>query len=139
MGFIVETKNLTKRFHQFTALDALAIAIEEGEIYSLLGPNGAGKSTCIKLLTTLLQPSSGDAFIDGISIVAHPFRVRERIGYVPQMISVDGTLTGYENLLLFAKLYDIPSREAKGRVTEYLRFMNLEDPLIKPFEPIRAA
>ena len=127
MGFIVETLELTKQFGRFMALDHLSISLEEGEIFALLGPNGAGKTTAIKLLTTLLVPTSGDAFIDGISIIKHPFKVRRLIGYVPQMISVDGTLTGYENLLLFAKLYDIPSKEAKRRVLESLEFMNLTD------------
>lgn len=127
MGFIVETLELTKQFGRFIALDHLNISLEEGGIFALLGPNGAGKTTAIKLLTTLLAPTSGDALIDGISIIKHPFRVRRLIGYVPQMISVDGTLTGYENLLLFAKLYDIPSKEAKRRVWESLEFMNLTD------------
>lgn len=132
MALLLTTQYLTKRFHAFTALDALTISIEEGEIFSLLGPNGAGKSTCIKLLTTLLKPSSGDAIIDGVSVVDHPFRIRRLIGYVPQMISVDGTLTGYENLLLFAKLYDLPSQEAKQRVNEYLGFMELQEAAHKP-------
>ncbi len=127
MSTIVQTINLSKQFGNFTALDKLNISIEEGEIFSLLGPNGAGKSTAIKLLTTLLAPSSGDAIINGISILKHPFRVRTLIGYVPQMLSADGTLTGYENLLLFAKLYDIPSAEAKKRIKAALEFMKLEE------------
>ncbi|MDP4261288.1 MAG: ATP-binding cassette domain-containing protein [Bacteroidota bacterium] len=125
MGFIIQTVQLSKKFRDFVALDHLDISVEEGEIFSLLGPNGAGKTTAIKLLTTLLTPSSGDAFIDGISIVKHPFKVRSLIGYVPQMLSADGTLTGYENLILFAKLYDIPPKEAKQRVKQSLEFMNL--------------
>lgn len=127
MGFIVQTIQLSKRFGDFIALDHLNISLEEGEIFALLGPNGAGKTTAIKLLTTLLTPSSGDAFIDGISIVKHPFKVRSLIGYVPQMLSAEGALTGYENLLLFAKLYDIPSKEARQRVKQSLEFMNLEE------------
>lgn len=127
MEFIVQTFDLSKRFGKFTALDKLNINIGEGEIFSLLGPNGAGKSTAIKLLTTLLSPSSGDAIIDGISIIKQPFKVRSLIGYVPQMLSADGTLTGYENLLLFAKLYDIPPKEAKQRVSQSLNFMHLEE------------
>jgi len=98
---------LRKRFGDFIAVDNLSISMQEGEIFSLLGPNGAGKSTAIKMLTTLLKPTSGDALIDGISIIKNPFKVRGLIGYVPQIISADGTLTGYENLLLFAK-YNTP-------------------------------
>lgn len=126
MEIIVQTEQLSKRFGDFIALDNLDISLEQGEIFSLLGPNGAGKSTLIKLLTTLLKPSSGDAFIDGVSILKNPFKVRSLIGYVPQMLSADGTLTGYENLLLFAKLYDIPSKEARQWVNQSLEFMNLE-------------
>ena len=127
MTHIVQTKYLCKRFGSLTALEGLNLSIEEGETFALLGPNGAGKTTAIKLLTTLLKPSSGDAWIDGISITKEPFKVRRKIGYVPQMTSVDATLTGYENLLLFARLYDLPSREAKQRVNEYLAFMDLQD------------
>ncbi len=127
MDAIAETYNLSKHFGNFKALDSLNIRLEPGEVFSLLGPNGAGKSTAIKLLTTLLQPSSGDAMIAGISIVKHPFRVRRLIGYVPQMLSADSTLTGYENLLLFARLYDLPAREAKQRAQESLKFMNMEE------------
>lgn len=127
MDAIAETHNLSKRFGNFNALDSLNIRLDPGEVFSLLGPNGAGKSTAIKLLTTLLQPSSGDAMIAGISIVKHPFRVRRLIGYVPQMLSADSTLTGYENLLLFARLYDLSAREAKQRAQESLKFMNMEE------------
>lgn len=127
MNIIVYRVQLSKHFGSFTALDNLTISVEEAEIFSLLGPNGAGKTTAMKILTTLLKPSSGDAFINGVSIRKNPFKVRSLIGYVPQMISVDGTLTAYENLLLFAKLYDISSKEAKQRVKQSLEFMNLED------------
>jgi ABC-2 type transport system ATP-binding protein len=125
MDIIVQTIRLCKKFGTFVALDNLDISLEKGEIFSLLGPNGAGKTTTIKLLTTLLKPSSGDAIIDGVSIKKDPYKVRKLIGYVPQMLSADGTLTGYENLLLFGKLYDIPGKEAKKRANESLEFMNL--------------
>ncbi len=80
-------------------------------MFALLGPNGAGKSTTIKMLTTLLPPSAGSARVDGLDIVRHAGAVRRIIGYVPQMLSADGTLTGRENLLVFARLYDVPRRE----------------------------
>ncbi|MDN3659228.1 ATP-binding cassette domain-containing protein [Ferruginibacter paludis] len=132
MAIVVQTEQLSKRFGDFIAVDSLNITINEGEIYSLLGPNGAGKSTAIKMLTTLLKPSSGDAWIDGISIAKSPFKVRSLIGYVPQMLSAEGTLTGYENLLLFAKLYDIPSKEGKQRINQALAFMSLQEAAHKP-------
>src|SRR5215216_5257855 len=103
---ILETEALTRRFGKLTAVDALTVSVERGEVFGLLGPNGAGKTTVIKKLTTLLPPTSGVARVAGHDIARHPGRVRRAIGYVPQMVSVDGSLTGYENLLIFAKLYD---------------------------------
>ena len=129
---IVEIKKLTHKFGSFTAVDSLNINIEAGEAFALLGPNGAGKSTAIKMLTTLLPVTSGEAFICGFNITTQPDKVRSVIGYVPQMISVDGTLTGMENLLLFARLYDIPSKECKPRVLDSLAFMGLADAAKKP-------
>jgi ABC-2 type transport system ATP-binding protein len=127
MSSLVETHKLARRFGSFTAVEGLDLNIESGDIFSLLGPNGAGKSTVIKMLTTLLPPTSGDAHINGLSIKTQPNEVRKIIGYVPQLLSADGSLTGYENLLLFAKLYDIPTKEAKKRVEEEIAFMGLED------------
>jgi ABC-2 type transport system ATP-binding protein len=101
--------------------------VEEGEIFGLLGPNGAGKSTIIKMLTTLLPPTSGVATVGGFDVVHEADKVRRLIGYVPQMLSADGTLTGRENLDIFAKLYDIPKVERRGRINEALRFMGLTD------------
>ncbi|HVX28657.1 MAG TPA: ATP-binding cassette domain-containing protein [Parafilimonas sp.] len=126
MNFLLEIKNLTRSFGDFIAVDNINLTVETGEIFALLGPNGAGKSTLIKMLTTLLPPTSGDAFIDGFSIKKEPNKVRRKIGYVPQMLSADSSLTGYENLLLFAKLYDISSKEAKRRANESIEFMELQ-------------
>src|SRR5215211_7777475 len=110
---ILETEALTRTFGKLTAVDALDIAVERGEAFGLLGPNGAGKTTAIKMLTTLLPPTSGKASVAGFDVVRNASSVRRLIGYVPQTISVDGALTGYENLLIFAKLYDIPARDRK--------------------------
>jgi ABC-2 type transport system ATP-binding protein len=129
---IIETKKLTRTFGSSIAVNALDMSIEVGEAFALLGPNGAGKTTAIKMLTTLLPVSSGEAFICGFSITTQPKNVRRVIGYVPQMLSVDGTLTGMENLLLFARLYDIPSKECKPRVLDSLAFMGLSDAAKKP-------
>jgi ABC-2 type transport system ATP-binding protein len=124
---ILEAQALTHRFGNLTAVDALSISIEAGEIYGLLGPNSASKTTTIKMLTTLLPPTSGSAKIAGFDIVHSQSEVRRNIGYVPQMLSADGTLTGYENLLIFAKLYDIPRKEREYRVREALNYMGLGD------------
>jgi ABC-2 type transport system ATP-binding protein len=124
---ILETKALTRRFGSMTAVDSLSIAVESGEIFGLLGPNGAGKSTAIKMMTTLLPPSGGEAQIAGYSITKNAPQVRRVIGYVPQLLSADGSLTGYENLLIFAKLYDIPREEREKRVKDALEFMGLSE------------
>jgi ABC-2 type transport system ATP-binding protein len=124
---ILETTDLTRRFGAFTAVDRLTLAVEAGEVFGLLGANGAGKTVTIKMLTTLLPPTSGNARVAGFDIRHQAAEVRRVIGYVPQMISADGALTGYENLLIFAKLYDIPRAERAARITGALAFMDLED------------
>ena len=122
---VIEIKTLTRRFGAFTAVDALTLSVNAGEVFGLLGSNGAGKTTTIKMLTTLLPPSSGEARVAGFSISTQAVDVRRSIGYVPQAVSVDGSLTGYENLLIFAKLYDLPHREQQARIREALEFMGL--------------
>src|SRR5450755_2052283 len=109
----IELRQLTRRFGDFTAVDHLNFAVRRGQIFGLLGSNGAGKSTLVKMLTTLLPPSEGDALVGGVSILADPAEVRSRIGYVPQMLSADGMLTGRENLLFSARLYDVAAAERK--------------------------
>jgi len=124
---ILQTLELTRRFEKSTAVDTLNISVASGEVFGLLGPNGAGKSTVIKMLTTLLPVSSGKAYLAGYDVTHQPDAVRRVIGYVPQALSADGTLTGYENLLIFSKLYDIPPRRRKQQISEVLEFMGLED------------
>jgi len=124
---VIETTALTRRFGSLTAVDGLTMSVEPGEIFGLLGPNGAGKTTAIKMLTTLLPPTSGTATVAGFSITRQASRVRRAIGYVPQMLSADGSLTGYENLWVFARLYDVPRSERESRVHNALAFMGLED------------
>src|SRR5678815_2001650 len=105
--FAIETIDLTRKFGEITAVDHLNLHVRQGIIFGLLGPNGAGKSTTIKMLTTLLDPTTGTASVAGHDIVRHPADVRRSIGYVPQLVSADGGLTGYENLVLSARLYGI--------------------------------
>jgi ABC-2 type transport system ATP-binding protein len=124
---VLQTTALTRRFGDLTAVDNLTISVESGEVFGLLGPNGAGKTTVIKMLTTLLRPTSGEASVAGFSISRQAPDVRRVTGYVPQMISADGTLTGYENLMVFAKLYDVPRTEREQRVKDGLALMGLED------------
>jgi ABC-2 type transport system ATP-binding protein len=124
---ILSTDRLARQFGTLTAVDHLSLSVDAGEVFGLLGPNGAGKTTVIKMLTTLLPPSAGNAEIVGFDILHHAGDVRRVIGYVPQMLSADGTLTGYENLLVFAKLYDLPRNEREPRVREALKLMGLAD------------
>ena len=124
---VIETSALTRKYGKLTAVDALTIAIEPGEALGLLGPNGAGKTTVIKMLTTLLPPTSGNALIAGLDVLKQAGAVRRLIGYVPQLVSVDGSLTGYENLLIFAKLYDIPPRLREARLSEALQMVGLTE------------
>jgi ABC-2 type transport system ATP-binding protein len=124
---IIETVALTRRFGELTAVDNLTVSVASGEVFGLLGPNGAGKTTAIKMLTTLLRPTSGEASVAGFDIARQASDVRRIIGYVPQLISADGMLTGYENLMVFARLYDVPRAERKSRVLEGLSFMGLDD------------
>jgi ABC-2 type transport system ATP-binding protein len=124
---MISTRGLTRRFGDMTAVDRLDLDIGAGEIFGLVGRNGAGKTTTIKMLTTLLPPSGGRAAIAGYDIVSQAVEVRRVIGYVPQALSADGELTGYENLLVFARLFDVPRAERRARIEEALRFMGLTD------------
>jgi len=121
----VETIGLTRHFGLVTAVDNLDLSVLPRCIFGLLGPNGAGKTTTIKMLTTMLAPSAGKALVAGFDVVQNPVQVRRVIGYVSQMLSADGALTGYENLLLFARIYGIPWRERKARILDALDFMDL--------------
>jgi ABC-2 type transport system ATP-binding protein len=123
----IETSGLTRRFGDLTALDHLDLQIPYGQIFGLLGPNGAGKSTTIKMLATLLEPTSGTARVAGFDILQAPAQVRRRIGYVPQLVSADGGLTGWENLDFSGRLYGIHGAERKNRIAEALQFVNLTE------------
>ena len=124
---IISTEMLTRRFDGLVAVNNLTFSMSVGTIFGLLGPNGAGKSTLIKMLTTLLPPSSGTALVAGFDILRQPREVRRHIGYVSQMLSADGELTGYENLLISAKLYGLSRAERTEQIGRALEFMQLED------------
>jgi ABC-2 type transport system ATP-binding protein len=126
-AWIIDTHALTKRFHHLTAVDGLTLSVGEGQVFGLLGPNGAGKSTLMKMLVTLLPPTSGTATVAGYDVLRQPALVRRSIGYVPQLLSADGSLTGYENLLIFAQLYDLPRRERAARIELALTSAGLQE------------
>jgi ABC-2 type transport system ATP-binding protein len=123
----IETAGLRRCFGDFAAVESLDLSIEEGSIFGLLGPNGAGKTTTIRMLTTLLAPTSGSARVAGFDVVSESSSVRRSIGYVPQMLSTDGTLTGYENLLVSARLYHLPRAERDDRIRQALETVGLQD------------
>ena len=123
----VRASALTRQFGDLTAVDQVTLTIDQGEIFGLIGPNGAGKSTLIKMLTTLLPPTSRSATIAGYDVVTQPADMRRRIGHVPQLLSADGSLTGYENMLLSARLYGIPRSERAARIAGALARMALSE------------
>ncbi len=124
-AYSIETKALTRKFGDFYALDQLNLSIPHQCIFGLLGPNGAGKSTAIKILTTLLDASSGTATVAGFDVAKQPVEVRRRIGYVPQMLSADGALTATENLSLSASLYGLRGAGRATRIQDALEFAGL--------------
>ena len=133
---IIVVENLTKRFNGFTAVNSVSFNVGKKEIFAFLGPNGAGKTTTIKMLITLIPATSGGGKIGGYDFIKQPSEIRRIIGYVPQMVSADGMLTAYENLMLMARLYDVPSKEIKNRVEQTLSFLKLEthkNSLVKTF------
>ena len=124
---IIEARRLTKRFDGLVAVDHIDLDVEEGEIFGFLGPNGAGKTTTIKMLTTLLKPSEGEAKICGYDVVKQPDLVRKSIGVVFQEPALDDQLTGRENLDFHARLYGLNRREREERIEEVLKLVGLED------------
>lgn len=124
--YAIEARALTKKFGDNCALDQLNLLIPFQCIFGLLGPNGAGKSTAIKILTTLLDATSGSAIVAGFDLATKPIEVRRRIGYVPQMLSADGALTAVENLTLSASLYGLRGAERAARIHDALNFSGLE-------------
>ena len=122
----IDVRNLTKIYKgNIKAVDNLSFEVAEGSIFGFLGPNGAGKSTIIKILITLARPTQGTAHIFDLDVNKEPSKVRGVIGYVPQELSADGALTGYENLLLSAKLYEIPPKERRIRIDAILALLDL--------------
>jgi ABC-2 type transport system ATP-binding protein len=124
----IETENLTKIYQgDIRAVDNVNLSVQPGEIFGLLGPNGAGKTTIIKMIVTLAHYTSGKLRVFGIDASKSPETVRDMLGYVPQSISVDTDLTGYENLLIFSKLSYVDKKERSGRIKDALEYMGLTD------------
>jgi len=128
----IEVKEITKKFGDFTAVDALSFKVEEGEIFGLLGPNGAGKSTLIRMLTTLLTPTSGSGLVGGFDITTQANDVRRAIGVIPQAMTTDTELSAEENLLIFAKLYGVPKERRARLIADLLAAVELTPWADKP-------
>ncbi|MFW9927261.1 MAG: ATP-binding cassette domain-containing protein [Candidatus Thorarchaeota archaeon] len=123
----VSISGLTKNFGDLVAVDHMELSIPAGTIFGLLGPNGAGKSTTTRLLSTLLKPTEGTASVGGFDILADPVRVREITGVLPEEgnHTLYPSLSAFENLQYFARLYEVPEEEISGRIEELLTFMDL--------------
>jgi ABC-2 type transport system ATP-binding protein len=122
----VAGRGLVCQFGPVRAVDDVSFEVARGEVFGLLGPNGAGKTTVIRVVTTLLKPVAGTMEVFGLDTRRSTMRVRRLIGYVPQQLSIDGQLTGYENVWLFARLFDVPRHQRRGRVEAALVQVGLE-------------
>src|SRR6202171_350424 len=123
----IEVDRLTKKFGDFVADDEVSFTVPAGEIYGLLGPNGAGKSTLIRMLTTLLPPTSGQALVNGFDVVKQADGVRRSIGVIPQALTSDLELSVEENLIIFAKLYGVPRAKRKVLIEDLLQAVELTE------------
>ncbi|MGL4670221.1 MAG: ATP-binding cassette domain-containing protein [Methanobacteriaceae archaeon] len=134
MKYAIETFDLTKRYGDFVAVDSLNMKVQDKSIFGFLGPNGAGKTTTIKMLTCLIQSTSGTAEVDGIDVNKDPNSVRTKIGMVPQLVSLYGDLTARENVELCADYYGIPKYEQAERIDDLMELVDIkygENKLVK--------
>jgi len=121
----IEVQSIVKKFGDFTAVNGISFAVEDGEIFGLLGPNGAGKSTLIRMLVTLLPPTSGTAIVNGFDVVKQADGVRCSIGVIPQAMTSDLELSVVENLIIFAKLYGVPRAKREKLIDDLLEAVEL--------------
>ncbi|MBK8031504.1 MAG: ABC transporter ATP-binding protein [Chloroflexi bacterium] len=122
---IIQTKNLVKKFGKFTAVNGLSLEVPAGSIYGFVGPNGAGKTTTMRMLTTLTRPTSGEAWVNGHSVLEEPRAVRKSIGYMPDEFGVYDDMRVWEYLDFFAACYDIPESERKRLIDDLLQLVDL--------------
>ncbi|HXI10055.1 MAG TPA: ATP-binding cassette domain-containing protein, partial [Thermodesulfobacteriota bacterium] len=127
MGVAIEITDLTKLYGELKALDGVTLKIPEGDCFGLLGPNGAGKTTLIRILTTLIHPTSGTARLNSYDVVKDSSGVRHKIGVVPQAMTSDLDLTGYEIMDIYARFYEMPGSERRARIDELLEMVGLKD------------
>lgn len=133
---MIQVDSLVKKFDEVTAVDSISFSVNSGEIFAFLGPNGAGKTTTIKMLTTLLRPTSGKISLNGLNPVTEQYETRASFGIVFQDPSLDDELTAWENLEFHGVLYKVPKKERRERIEQLLRFVELwdrRDSLVKTF------
>jgi ABC-2 type transport system ATP-binding protein len=128
----VHAEGLVKHFGEVVALDGIDLTVERGQVVGLLGPNGAGKTTTVRILSTLLQPTSGTATVSGFDVVRHPDEVRRAIGLTGQYAAIDEYLTGRENLRMFGDLYHLSPKYVKERSAELLEWFDLTEAADRP-------
>ncbi len=122
---MVEIRGLTRKFGDFVAVNNLHLRVAQGTIFGFLGPNGAGKSTTVKMLTGILQPSSGDALIDGLSIKTSPVAIKQKIGVLPEDLALFDSLTIWEHLKMCGAIYRLTPRETESRAQQLLNYLDL--------------
>ncbi|MEW5807076.1 MAG: ABC transporter ATP-binding protein [Acidobacteriota bacterium] len=125
MESAIKAVELTKRFGEFTAVDALSLDVREGEIFGMVGPDGAGKTTIMRLLTGIVEPTSGDAWVNGRHIVREAEKIKKQIGYMSQRFGLYADLTVMENILFYADIYGVPRKGREERINRLLSFSNL--------------
>ena len=121
----IQVEHIVKKYGDFTAVDDVSFSVKQGEIFGLLGPNGAGKSTLIRMMTTLLPITSGVARIAGVDVSKDPNAARRYIGVIPQAMTSDLDLTVYENMVIHAKLYQVPAADRERNINELLEMVDL--------------
>src|SRR4051795_9179851 len=127
MDHAIQAEGLVKHFGKVTALAGIDLAVPQGTVLGMLGPNGAGKTTAVRILTTLLEPDEGTAFVAGLDVTKEPDKVRERIGLSGQNVAVDENLTGFENLDMVGRLYQLGKQRSRERARELLERFELVD------------
>lgn len=127
MAEVIRAEGLFKKFGQNVAVDGVSFSVQEGEVFGFLGPNGAGKTTTIRMLVGLTRPTSGEAYVNGVSILKDPVKAKETVGVVPEASNLYGELTARENLIYMAQLYGLPKKEWEQRADELLKDFGLSE------------
>lgn len=126
---MIETRDLTRKFNEVTAVDNLNLKVRDGEVFGFIGPNGAGKTTTIRMICTLIAPTSGSVFVNGLdaSDPSDAIKIRAMIGFLPEVPGLYETLSAHRNLQFYASLYDVPADKRERRIRELLELLGIWD------------